>query len=121
MDAIEGNVILPDGARNLDEYGRSYALDGLIVVGHYLVPTPQLTQDVDCERMTLDGGSEPCAEDWRAMREENQALQLQAGERSWYTNLEDLPVIFDGGCSMVTVRYDTARRQFLSVSCNGRA
>lgn len=32
-----------------------------------------------------------------------------------------LPVLFDGGCSVVNVRYSPAEKKFLLVSCNGDA
>lgn len=34
---------------------------------------------------------------------------------------EELPVVFDGGCSVVTVEYDVSSASFRVVSCNGEA
>ncbi len=37
------------------------------------------------------------------------------------TTAEKLPVLFDGGCSVITVEYDAVSTAFLEVSCNGDA
>jgi hypothetical protein len=37
------------------------------------------------------------------------------------TTPEQLPVIFDGGCGVVTVEYDVSTAAFLQVSCIGVA
>jgi hypothetical protein len=37
------------------------------------------------------------------------------------TTAEKLPVVFDGGCSAITVEYDAVSSTFLEVSCNGDA
>jgi hypothetical protein len=37
------------------------------------------------------------------------------------TTAEKLPVVFDGGCSVITVEWDVLARAFLEVSCNGDA
>lgn len=34
---------------------------------------------------------------------------------------EELPVVFDGGCNVVTVEYDVSSASFLEVSCGGEA
>jgi hypothetical protein len=37
------------------------------------------------------------------------------------TTADRLPVVFDGGCSVITVEYDALSSAFLEVSCNGDA
>lgn len=40
--------------------------------------------------------------------------------RRW-VKAEELPLVFDGGCSVVTVVFDVARDRVVSTKCNGVA
>lgn len=44
----------------------------------------------------------------------------QAGASRWYENVDELPMIMDGGCSVVTVTYNP-ETEYVSASCNGVA
>ncbi len=42
------------------------------------------------------------------------------GERRWAAPGE-LPLVYDGGCALLTLKYDVRRRRLNSVECNGDA
>lgn len=44
----------------------------------------------------------------------------ESGSR-WVASREEMPMILDGGCAMVTVLYDPDAKQFVEVYCNGVA
>jgi hypothetical protein len=33
----------------------------------------------------------------------------------------DLPIVFDGGCDIINIRYDVSKKRFIDVFCNGVA
>lgn len=87
MDRIEALVTMPEGARRLADYRRSYAWDGGTrghrrVIGVYYA----------------FGEFEP--------------------GRHWVVQSE-LPVVFDGGCGLVTIIYDADADRIESAACNG--
>jgi hypothetical protein len=41
--------------------------------------------------------------------------------KSYWVSPHDRPIIMDGGCTVVNVRYDLANERLVSVSCNGEA
>lgn len=91
MDEIEAKVVLPEGARPLNDYGRHYAFgEPGEVQATYLVPM---------------GVPRPS--------------QAPAGQRRWYRSVQAMPWISDGGCRMVTIRFDLATHRLLSAKCNG--
>ena len=94
MDEIERTVRLPGRAGPLELYGRNYAFsgDGQVVAVYY---SP--------------------SDDW------GRARYALAGERRWHDWEGELPIIMDGGCSIVHITYEIATQHLLSVSCNGEA
>jgi len=46
---------------------------------------------------------------------------LGDGPGVFITAAEQLPVVFDGGCNVITVEYDALSGSLLEVSCNGDA
>lgn len=44
----------------------------------------------------------------------------KAGTSRW-TTVDDLPVVYDGGCTVLNIRYDARNRKLLWVECNGDA
>ena len=116
IDRIEGRVKLPDGARRLSSYARYYAIeDGGLVKGIY-VPGYQRPDPHDtCEELLADFTTRtvPCPPEM----DENRLL---AGQRAWVEPMK-LPLIADGGCSVVTVIYDPKADRVRSATCNGEA
>jgi hypothetical protein len=126
MEEIERVVVLPEGAKPLNAYGRNYAYSGKdMVTAIYLLPFPPLNMSEGCEVMLEDFESRPCTDEEIAeiakSDETAVAAQTPAGERRWYNSSHDLPFINDGGCTQVTVDYDTATRRVLKAACNGHA
>jgi hypothetical protein len=75
---------------DLSTYARYYA--GISENGHHLIVG---------ELLTLVGDSRTAG------------VHIVAGEK-------DFPVIFDGGCSVMHIRYDVDTSQIISLICNGR-
>ena len=113
IDRIEGLVKLPDGAKRLSTYARYYAFrdDGLvegIYVPGYQAPDPNDT----CEELHADFTTSivPCPPETGDHR-------LLSGQRAWVEQ-ENLPLIFEGGCSIVTVLYNPKSDSVESAICN---
>ena len=49
------------------------------------------------------------------------AIYSGVGGTSRWTTPDKLPVIYDGGCGVLTVRYDQKRHRLIGVDCNGVA
>jgi len=124
MNRIEASVQLPEGAGQLNDYGRYYAfLKPSVVLAVYLVPTEMPDTSKSCAVSTTDG-VRPCTAD------EIKEIQLRfarvlsgrlrAGQRRWVNSTDDIPRIADGGCNQITLVYDAAKKHVLSVGCNGR-
>ena len=47
------------------------------------------------------------------------ASQAPAGKRRWFRMWFTLPDVYDGGCSVVTIEFDTAAHRVLAAKCNG--
>ena len=121
MDQIERAVVLPKGTKPLSSYGQNYAFIGNDQVkAVYFVPEPLLTENSGC----VHGDLKPCSKDEiRRMVSENarrRAAYASAGERRWFVDQRELPIIADDGCNQITIRYDIAVNRVLSVACNGR-
>jgi hypothetical protein len=128
MDEIERQVRLPEGASPLKDYARHYALeqDGKII-GVYVLRTSASGQaaakqatDYGCEEIAIEGAhlvgkSVPCPPTSEPQNE------VGGGERRWFNNRAELPVIMDGGCGFVTVRFDTSKHRVDQAFCNGEA
>lgn len=126
MDKIEQQVRLPEGASPLQHYARHYAFqqDGK-VIGVYVLRAPTSSQegaeqatDYGCEEMAIDSGnvvgkSVPCPPEPEPQNE------LDAGSRRWFSDYAKLPMIMDGGCGIVTVRFDPGKHVVEHASCNG--
>jgi hypothetical protein len=52
--------------------------------------------------------------------EGQQPIEGKAGEVTW-TTPDKLPAVEDGGCSVVTVKYDLRHDRLTGVECNGDA
>jgi len=116
-DRIEDGVKLPEGARPLAKYARYYAFDenGLVVgvyVPGYVAPNP----DDGCEELLDDFTTRtvPCPSEAYGDR-------VLAGQRAWVGGKDKLPLIMDGGCSVITVIYDPKAGEVKSTYCNGQA
>lgn len=126
MDEIERQVRLPDGAEPLQAYGRYYAFDGKgRVEARYLLPleptTPDpLPADWGCEESVMLGNEltwreAPCGPD------PDMSRYLKAGQRRWYADPGAMPMIFDGGCTVVHFDFDLKTRKAGRAFCNGHA
>lgn len=93
MDSIERQVKLPVEAATLDHYARYYAADGNEIVAIYI-------SQVDPSNPYYD---------------------LPRGQRRWLADHRNLPAINDGGCSVVSIRYNPATRKADTPLCNGKA
>lgn len=93
MDLIERQVQLPEGAAPLDGYARYYAIEGNEIVAIYI----------------------------SLVDPTNPYYDLPRGQRRWLADHRNLPVINDGGCSVVSVRYDPVTRKADTPLCNGEA
>jgi hypothetical protein len=93
MDLIERQVQLPEGAASLDDYARYYAHDGNEIVAIYISRVDPTNPYYDVPR----------------------------GQRRWLADHRDLPLINDGGCSVVSVRYNPVTRTMDIPLCNGEA
>lgn len=93
MDAIESRLVMPDGAAPLRAYRRSYAFSQGPGQGGDAVGEGRVVGVFD--RMAAPG-------------------------RQWVEE-EQLPRLFDGGCSLVTIVYDPATATIEGIGCNGEA
>lgn len=93
MDTIERQVQLPIGAAPLDEYARYYAADDNEIVAIYI--------------SLVDPA--------------NPYYDLPRGQRRWLADHRKLPLINDGGCSVVCIRYNPATGKTDIPVCNGDA
>lgn len=50
-----------------------------------------------------------------------QPESIKSGQRRWMSNETSLPVIEDGGCSVINVIFDPRTRKVKWVACNGFA
>ena len=110
MDAIEAGLQLPPGASALSAYGRSYAYDqeSREIVGVYVIPASPNPPGTTCT--SLSGAAVACPD---------MPLDLPAGQRRWVKDVTALPDVSDGGCSILTLRYDPQRKRVKDIGCNG--
>ncbi len=94
MDAMEAGLRMPRRAASFDRYARYYARtpDGSII-GLITVP--------------LNAGN-PKAWD-----------NLEAGQRRWVSDYRLIESVFDGGCAVMTVRYNPHTRERAGPFCQG--
>lgn len=126
MRVIESAVELPAGAQALEDYSRNYAMraDGK-VIAIYVTPLPTEARgsDYGCEVMLEDFGSRPCTEAEEAeiaSNDEAMAVEFgQAGQSCWFDDYRDLPVIDDGGCSLIEIIFNPPSQLIESTRCNG--
>jgi hypothetical protein len=90
--SVEATLSMPEGSSSLKKYIRYYA--GTVVKGHRVLLG-------HFERGPSATGAD--------------------GEVRIAKSKEDLPVVFDGGCSIIFLRYDMTERRPLNFSCNGVA
>jgi hypothetical protein len=111
MDQIESTIRLPNGAELLGRYARYYAFDDKgDVVGVYLIlgDDPSVCKDGDGRT-----GDQCYILDWGGK-------DVRAGERVWVPTGK-LPVVIDGGCTVVSIHFNRAKKSFDEVRCNGIA
>jgi hypothetical protein len=119
MDEIEMRVTLPKGARPLVQYARFYA-EGRSgdIVGIYLLPVSPPDAGSSCvqyrDGKTIRLKLKDC------VRPKSDLERAVAGTRTWLSRQDELPMIADGGCSVVTVAYRPSTR-VLRAFCNGVA
>jgi hypothetical protein len=84
---------------------------GVYIPG-YLWPDP----DEKCGELLEDGSIRevPCPSLPKGDR-------VLAGQRSWVGSTDQLPMIFDGGCSVLSLLYDPRSGELKEVECNGEA
>jgi hypothetical protein len=89
---VEGTLNMPEGSSSLKRYIRHYA--GTVLKGHrVLLGHFELGP-------TANGAD---------------------GEIRLVKSKKDLPVVFDGGCAIISFRYDMTEQCVLNLSCNGVA
>ena len=89
---VEGTLNMPEGSLSLKRYIRYYA--GTVLKGHrVLLGHFELGP-------TANGAD---------------------GEIRLVKSKKDLPVVFDGGCAIISFRYDMTEQRVLNLSCNGVA
>lgn len=100
---IESVVVLPSRARPLEAYGRFYArsvVDGRnVVVGVYVTLHPYPSR---AEKNWL----------WRS-------VPIEGIERARASAAVHLPVVFDGGCTVINLLFDEERRVFVAHGPDG--
>ena len=115
MDAIEARIRLPAGAFPISAYARlyAYAPDGG-VSAIYVIPS---------ERNAAACANELALEAKDKLEVISFYCQppkgISAGERRWVSNHRSLPIVDDGGCHFVDVRYDPATQKIDLVECHG--
>ncbi|MBB4838420.1 hypothetical protein HNP52_001471 [Sphingomonas kyeonggiensis] len=123
MDRIERMLVLPKGAQPFARYGRNYALAAPDTVRAVYIVPPSPSTSTACTVVLPGDRSRPCsrAEIAEMAREENAAIagQARAGQRRWYAKASSLPLVDDGGCTVVTIEYSISRNRILSTACNG--
>ena len=93
MDKIEMHIEMPKGSSPIGDYARYYASDDRQrVVAEYI--------------MTVDP--------------KNRTYDLPIGKRRWVDDARNLPLINDGGCSVVSVEFDPKTGK-VEAGCNGVA
>jgi hypothetical protein len=122
MDQIEATIALPPRAHPLSDYARYYAFAGPNKVrAVYLIPFPPMNPEATCSISDGKGDRECTAAEIRRMHREDAKRirsQLPAGGRIWFNNSHGLPLIMDGGCSVLDLEYDLASKHVL-VACHG--
>ncbi|MDG2534706.1 hypothetical protein P6144_13675 [Sphingomonas sp. HITSZ_GF] len=124
MDRIERMLVLPKEAQPFARYGRNYALAGPDTVrAVYVVPPPRSSANTGCSVALPDFKWRPCtAREIAAMiksEDENIASQARAGQRRWHDKASSLPLVDDGGCTVIMIEYSISRDRITSTTCNG--
>jgi hypothetical protein len=118
MSRIEQTLQLPQGASQIEEYARYYAeTDTAEITAVYLIPFDDAIGPNDvCEEVLADFSTReaPCP-DLRP------AWAMPAGQRRWVDDPRKLPMINDGGCSVIEVVFDPATSRVTRAECNGEA
>lgn len=121
MDEIENQISMPSGAFELQKYGRSYAFsDDGNVIGHYMIPIPQMSADESCSKLTIDLELVDCEPEALDEMKDYIENQVKAGERRWLGDFRQLPIQDDGGCSFIEIKYVQTTKKFSSIKCNER-
>lgn len=95
--ALESTIVMPEGAEELDSYARFYSSrDG---------------QWIDGELFLGD----------LAWMLEHRTISQRLGPRTFIVSPNNMPGIRDGGCGVLTLRYDTQTREMQGPACNGLA
>mgnify|MGYP005821901355 FL=1 len=126
MNRIEALVELPEKAKPLNQYSRNYALaEAGNVIAVYFLPIEIKWDDLICLEPPPDFNPRSCTpeeiSEWRRQEDEAAARRAKRGASRWFSSVDDLPYIFDGGCGFIEVVYDPAIDRIVSVQCNGYA
>jgi hypothetical protein len=118
MDEVERKLRLPEHSRPFRDYVRYYAAgDAGVVVGRYVIPRDFSPPPGDaCEELDEKGGSREVKCEPIAPWPEGGV----AGKRYWVASVGALPIIFDGGCSVVNIRWNAGADE-VEAWCNGNA
>lgn len=134
IEEIEAGIELPLDAKLIQEYSRNYALDedGVISENKGMIVATYLATDQflygDRTRKRCEGSSKVsdpkyCSEEYLNSVDRSDARIVKrfgtTGQSRWINDVNHLPWISDGKCLQVTIIYDPAAKQFLSVRCNG--
>jgi hypothetical protein len=95
VEEVERHVVMPANAKPLDAYDRYYVRDRALIKGVYVLRTGSFSNDYRFDRVPVSG-------------------VLNA------FTMANLPLIFDGGCSVVNVTFNVDNKA-VSASCNGHA
>lgn len=126
MDEIERQVRLPQGALPLSQYARHYAFDedGKVFGVYWRHPSLSETRaaerapDYGCSEVSLDG-DELVGKPASCPKAPEPTYDVEEGSRRWFDDVADLPDPLDGGCDIVTVRFDPSAHRVEQASCNG--
>ena len=123
MEEIERTISLPDDAYPMRTYARHYAFRSPTAVeAVYVIPIEPTDWQEDVAAFTRGNRRAPTAreiEDIKAMNALSREQWGGAGRRYWHATPDMLPMISDGGCAQLTIRYDPAIKRFSMVGCNG--
>ena len=124
---IESQIVLPKGARPMNQYSRNYAFrpDGKVVavyVHPYLWDLPVAIHN-DCFVEAKNSNGQACTEH-ETMKTNHQLATATswfgaAGQSRWFSDYRALPSISDGGCDQINIVYDPLTETFESANCNG--
>lgn len=94
---LESSVVLPEGADRLDAYGRFYSDSGRTIEAVY-VSSGMVGHELS-----------------------DRIGRQEIAPNVYLVGFGNLPIIMDGGCSVLTLSYDRQTRAITGPVCNGMA